>query len=342
MRVEPKKAEEWDDVDAALFKNTIKPRGRPAILRNLVRHWPATQAGRESPQALIAYIKAYYGGLPAPMFEGHAGIDGRFFYNDTLDGFNFESKRALLSDVLDRLNDGLDNISAPALYSGSVSLPVYLPGFSNANHVRSLITSESVLESIWIGNRTRIAPHFDNTENLACVVGGRRRFTMFPPDQISNLYVGPLDLTPAGQPVSLVDVRNPDLTRFPRFAHALEVAEVAELSAGDAVYIPALWWHNVEALEHFNVLVNYWWRDVPDYFESPSMSLLHCLLTVKSLPPDQRRSWKAVFDYLIFQSEGPALEHLPPQVQGLFGELTQAKADRIRSILLKHLSRTAT
>jgi len=274
------------------------------------------------------------------LFEGPASISGRFFYNDTLDGFNFESKRALLSDVLDRLCHG--NQSSPALYAGSVSLPIYLPGFSNANNVRGLITVESVLESIWIGNRTCIAPHFDNTENLACVVGGRRRFTMFPPDQISNLYVGPLDLTPAGQPISLVDVRNPDLARFPRFAEALEMAEVAELSPGDAVYIPALWWHNVEALEHFNVLVNYWWRDVPDYFESPSMSLLHCLLTVKSLPPEQRRNWKAVFDYLIFQSEGPALDHLPPQVQGLFGDLTQARADRVRSILLKNLSRKST
>jgi hypothetical protein len=164
---------------------------------------------------------------------------------------------------------------------------------------------------------------------------------MFPPDQIKNLYVGPLDLTPAGQPISLVDVRNPDLARFPRFAEAAAVAEVAELEAGDAVYIPALWWHHVEALEDFNVLVNYWWRDVPDYFESPSNSLLHCLLTIKSLPPVQRRNWQAMFEYLIFQSEGAALEHLPPQTQGLFGDLTQAKADRIRSILLKNLSRKA-
>jgi len=90
-----------------------------------------------------------------------------------------------------------------------------------------------VIESIWLGNRTCIAPHFDNTENLACVVGGRRRFTMFPPEQIRNLYVGPLDLTPAGQPISLVDVRNPDLSRFPRFAEALAAAEVAELAPGD-------------------------------------------------------------------------------------------------------------
>ena len=220
-----------------------------------------------------------------------------------------------------------------------MSLPIYFPGFSGANHLRTLLTVTSVLESIWIGNRTCVAAHFDNTDNIACVVAGTRRFTMFPPDQISNLYVGPLDLTPAGQPVSLVDIRRPDLERFPRFAAALEVAEVAELGPGDAVYVPALWWHHVEALDDFNVLVNYWWREVPEFFDSPSSSLLHCLLTIKSLPPEQRARWKAVFDHLIFQTEAPALEHLPPQVRGLFGELTQEKADRIRAMLIKSLSR---
>jgi hypothetical protein len=199
-----------------------------------------------------------------------------------------------------------------------------------------------VRESIWIGNRTRIAAHFDNIDNLACVVGGRRRFTMFPPDQIRNLYVGPLDLTPAGQPITLVDINNPDLERFPRYAEAAAAAQVAELAPGDAVYIPALWWHNVEALEDFNVLVNYWWRDVPDYFDSPSNALLYCVLTIKGLPASQRRGWKALFDYLIFQSDGAALEHLPLHARGLFGDLTPAKAERIRAILLKNLHRQST
>ncbi|HEY0802110.1 MAG TPA: cupin-like domain-containing protein [Steroidobacteraceae bacterium] len=339
MSLQPTPAKEWPGVDATLFEQSVKPRGRPAILRGLARDWPATQAGRTSPQAMSGYLKTFYRGNPAPLFQAPPAIKGRFFYNDTLDGFNFESKRALLNEVLDRLCDAIGDHAAPALYSGSVSLPIYLPGFSDANNARRFVTAESVLESIWIGNRTCIAAHFDNTENLACVVAGRRRFTMFPPDQIRNLYVGPLDLTPAGQPVSLVDIRNPDLKRFPRYADALKVAEVAELEPGDAVYVPALWWHHVEALDEFNVLVNYWWRDVPDYFDSPSTSLLHCLLTIKSLPPEQRDRWRALFDYLIFQSEEPALEHLPPDVQGLFGKLTSDKAERIRAMLLKSLSR---
>jgi Cupin-like domain len=339
MNAKPMPAEEWRNVDAGLFERTIKPRGRPAILRGVARDWPAVHAGRTSPQSISTYLKTFYRGIAAPLFEAPAAIQGRFFYNDALDGFNFESKRALLDEVLDRLCQGLGREDAPALYSGSVSLPVYLPGFSDANHVRHLVTSASVLESIWIGNRTCIAAHFDNTDNLACVVAGRRRFTMFPPEQIRNLYVGPLDMTPAGQPVTLVDIRNPDFERFPRYREALAVAEVAELEPGDAVYVPALWWHNVEALDEFNVLVNYWWREVPDFFDSPSTTLLHALLTIKSLPPSERARWRQLFDYLVFQSDGPALKHLPEGVRGLFGDLTEEKAQRIRALLIKNLSR---
>jgi len=258
---DPQPAEEWHDVGANCLRrpSAAGPAGDFARAgAGLARD----ASGRESPLSLTTYLKGFYAGHPAPVFEAPASIGGRFFYNDTLDGFNFESKRALLGEVLDRLCHGLGNAASPALYAGSVSLPIYLPGFSAATMLAtwspsSRCSNRSGLET------ARVLRRISTTPKLGLCVGGRRRFTMFPPDQIKNLYVGPLDLTPAGQPVSLVDVRNPDLVRFPRFAEAAAVAVVAELEPGDAVYIPALWWHNVEALEDFNVLVNYWWRDVP-------------------------------------------------------------------------------
>jgi len=137
---EPRPAEEWHDVDADLFEKTIRTRGRPAVLRGLVRSWPATQAGSESPLSLSAYLKSFYTGHPAPLFEGPASIGGRFFYNDTLDGFNFESKRASLGEVLDRLCHDVGIESSPARYAGSVSLPIYFPGFSKTNNAARLIT----------------------------------------------------------------------------------------------------------------------------------------------------------------------------------------------------------
>jgi oxalate decarboxylase/phosphoglucose isomerase-like protein (cupin superfamily) len=61
----------------------------------------------------------------------------------------------------------------------------------------------------------------------------------------------------------MVHVTAPDLERYPRFARALDVAQEAELSAGDAIFIPRDWFHHVEAIERFNMLVNYWWGERP-------------------------------------------------------------------------------
>lgn len=119
----------------------------------------------------------------------------------------------------------------------STTLDSFLPGFRQHNPLA--LGVEEPLASIWIGNRSRIAAHHDVPDNLACVAAGRRRVTLFPPDQIGNLYVGPLDFTPAGQAVSLVDFAEPDLDRFPRFARAMASAQVAELGPGDAVFIPS-------------------------------------------------------------------------------------------------------
>ena len=69
----------------------------------------------------------------------------------------------------------------------------------------------------------------------------------FPPDQVANLY-GAVDLTPAGQAISLVDTRKPDLEKHPDFRHAMMQAFSAELQPGDAIFIPSLWWHQVESL----------------------------------------------------------------------------------------------
>jgi ribosomal protein L16 Arg81 hydroxylase len=193
--------------------------------------------------------------------------------------------------------------------------------------------------SVWLGNRTCIAAHFDLPDNLACVVAGRRRFTLFPPDEVGNLYVGPLDLTPAGQAISLVDMRQPDLSRHPRFAQALQRAQVAELGPGDALFIPSLWWHQVEALEPFNVLVNYWWRQSPEYMDSPMATLMLALLTMRDLPPAQRQAWRALFQHYIFDANEQTAAHIPPQARSALAPLSADGARQLRAQLLKRLNR---
>lgn len=98
---------------------------------------------------------------------------------------------------------------------------------------------------------------------------------------MENLYPGPLDFNPAGQQISLVDFANPDFEKFPRFRKAMAAGQVANLEPGDALFIPSMWWHHMEGLGTFNVLVNYWWRNVPK-FMGPAMNVLkHAMLSIR-------------------------------------------------------------
>jgi hypothetical protein len=274
----------------------------PLVLRGLVADWPLVQAARRSPLAADAYLRRFY--RDATVLATHAPPEtgGRIFYNDDLSGFNFNSQMVRFDQVLDALRAHLDHPAPPTLYVGSTSIDTCLPGLRAENDVN--FGARDPLASIWIGNRTRIPAHYDVPDNLACVAAGRRRFTLFPPEQLVNLYVGPLDFTPAGQSVSLVDLHQPDLARYPRFAAALAQAQSAELQAGDALFLPSMWWHHVEGLTPFNILVNYWWRQSPDWMDTPFNTLLLGLMTLRDLPPAQRAAWQQQFNHYIFASDG--------------------------------------
>lgn len=309
----------------------------PMVLRGLVSHWPAVQAARRSAAEAADHLRGFYRDATVGAWIGPPEIEGRFFYDDGLTGFNFERLRLRLDAVLDALDRHRDEARPPAIYVGSTTVDTCLPGFREHNDVP--LGDRSALMSLWLGNRTRIAAHFDLPDNLACVVAGRRRFTLFPPDEIGNLYVGPLDLTPAGQPISLVDLARPDLTRFPRFERALARARVAELGPGDAILIPSLWWHHVEALEGFNLLVNYWWRQSPEHMDSPMNALMHALLSVRDLPPAQRAAWRGLFDHYVFEAGPHTAAHLPPPARGMLSPLDPDAARMLRARLLRSLNR---
>jgi hypothetical protein len=184
----------------------------------------------------------------------------------------------------------------------------------------------------------------DESNNVACVVAGRRRFTLFPPEQIANLYIGPLDFAPTGAAMSMVSLRDPDFTRYPKFRDALPAAQVAVLEAGDSIFIPPLWWHHVESLEPFNVLVNYWWDDplgagADAKLDSAFDALLHGILSIRALPPESRGAWRAFFEQYVFGASGDSIEHIPRERRGILGELSPEQANALRAHLVKKLTR---
>lgn len=177
--------------------------------------WPTGRwcAPRGSAGQADAYLRRFYRDATVLASHSPPGTDGRIFYNDDLSGFNFTSQMVRFDQVLDALIAHLDAADPPTLYVGSTTADTCLPGLRAENDAD--LGARDPLASIWIGNRTRIPAHYDVPDNLACVAAGRRRFTLFPPEQLKNLYVGPLDFTPAGQSVSLADFARPDFERFP-------------------------------------------------------------------------------------------------------------------------------
>lgn len=317
-------------------------RQEPVVLEGLAAGWPVVQAGREGARQAADYLRRLAIDAPVTVFTAAAATNGRFHYNADVTGFNFTSGRAPLGEVLDELLAGIDNDEAPALYVGSTDIDHFLPGFRAENELgldHPDFGHKPVLASIWIGNRTTAAAHYDISHNLACCLVGQRRFTLFPPDQIANLYPGPLEPTPGGQVVTMVDLRAPDLDRFPRFAQAMEAAIVAELEPGDVLYYPAMWWHQVDALAPFNVMANYWWNPVPAYVDTPQTTLLHALLSLRHRPAGEKAAWREIFDYYIFGDSGMAGAHLPQNAQGPLGPLDEMTARRLRAQIMKRLNR---
>jgi hypothetical protein len=327
----------WEDVNAQRFQQDINPLNQPAVLKGLVKDWPAVRAAKESPQALAEHLLTFDSKQPIEAFFGAAEIGGRFFYSEDLRGFNFDRKKLPLREFLEHLLHHLNDERPPSFYAGAVRIPQVMPGILPEIQHGLLDPSHEQLISMWIGNRTRTAAHYDLPQNIACVINGRRRFILLPIDQLPNLYVGPLDFTLAGQSISLVDFLEPDYGKFPLFREAMRHAQVAELEPGDALYLPSLWWHHVETLDPFGVMANFWWRDAPDYMFTPLITMMHSLLSIRDLPPREREAWRTVFDHYIFQTHGDPMEHLPENARGIMGELSPEKVLRLRQHLAKSL-----
>lgn len=331
---------EWHDVDAVTFRERIVPLYEPAVLRAVVADWPAVRHGRASAEAVAAYLDGFDAGTEVDVLVMPPHAKGRLFYNADMSGFNFSRSKATIRGVNDKLLRYAKFEHRPALAAQSALIADCLPGFAAQNRLPLL--DESVQPRIWLGAGVTTPAHFDESNNVACVVAGRRRFTLFPPGQIANLYIGPLGHAPTGTPISLVSFAEPDFERFPRFRDALAAAQGADLEPGDALYIPTLWWHHVESLERYNVLVNYWWKgaaatNVPT--DSALNCLLHSILTLRRLPAEHRQAWKTFFDYYVFDASADPAAHIPESVRGVLGEIPPELARNLKAFLVGQLKR---
>ena len=319
-------------VTAEQFFRDLVPASKPAVIKGLVADWHAVKLAAASPDPLVDYLKTLDNGTPAETMEAPASVKGLLFYTDDLHRFNFTKRKRGLSDTLDRLTALRRSGDGAALYMGSVPIRQHLPDFLRDHPTPFPLPV--VAPRLWVGGPARVQTHFDPVYNLACVVAGRRRFVLFPPEQLANLYLGPFEHTPAGAAISLASLEEPDFERFPRFHQAIEAAVTAELEPGDALFLPHYWFHHVTALDPFNLLVNYWWGENKQGLDNPRNSFLTALLAIKDLEGDERVFWKTMFEHYVFQENGDPVAAIPADLQSAFGKMTPEMRARVKAFAL--------
>lgn len=308
---------------------------KPFIVRGLVTDWPLVSAGKISGKSARDYIESKAADRAFVVSMGSNEFDGRIFYREDM-SMNVKMGKAKLPTIFERITQVENQPDLPIIYLSAINIKNFFSGLHEENQFN--MGGRKPMESIWIGTKSRIAAHNDFPDNLAFVVAGRRRFTLFPPSEFKNLYIGPIDNTPAGRAISLVDFHKPDFKEFPKFKQALKSALTAELEPGDAIHIPSMWWHHVEGLEPFNVLVNYWWRDTPRYLGGPQNALTHAMLTIRDLPDNEKEHWRDLFKHYVFENSDEVTEHIPENGRGVLGPMTAKNASKVRSFLIKMLS----
>lgn len=336
----------WHNVTPAMFKNDIAPLAEPAILKGLISDWPlvkqVTSCTGENPHAWLNMLSEHYVGGSVRMAEIPRSESPQFFYNKARDGFNFTRKVAPFMQFMQVLLQNAELIKA-----GNNAGAVAIQSAPVVDYFNDLATTHTMAlfadkpqPRFWLGNQSTVVAHYDDAENIACVIAGERKVTLFAPHQITNLYVGSIEHTPAGAPVSMVDLNNPDFEKFPKFKQALNEALVAQLQPGDALYIPTLWWHHVEALSPINMMMNYWsGGSIAKSSEPvPMDALLLSIMAIRDLPTAQKKAWQAFFNYHIFDFEEAQNQHIPEQLKGILNPLTSQQRAQVKQWLIKQLS----
>ncbi|XP_031223400.1 tRNA wybutosine-synthesizing protein 5 [Mastomys coucha] len=95
--------------------------------------------------------------------------------------------------------------------------------------------------------------HYDVMDNFLIQVTGKKRVTLFSPRDAQYLYL-------SGSKSEVLNIDSPDLDKYPLFPKARRYE--CSLEAGDVLFIPALWFHNVVS-EEFGVAVNIFWKHLP-------------------------------------------------------------------------------
>ncbi|KAL2934504.1 Lysine-specific demethylase JMJ30 [Bienertia sinuspersici] len=132
----------------------------------------------------------------------------------------------------------------------SLQEDINIPAFLVPNKLSSI--------NLWMNNaESRSSTHYDPHHNLLCVVVGCKRVALWPPSAGPLLY--PMPIYGEASNHSSVALDSPDFSMHPRFERAHEYSQKVVLQAGDGLFIPEGWFHQVDS-HQLTIGVNFWWE----------------------------------------------------------------------------------
>jgi len=124
---------------------------------------------------------------------------------------------------------------------------------------------------VWMGSGGQLTPlHFDSDETIMAMVDGSKKWLLYDPTMTKYLY--PIVPSSFSACSSEVDLKNPDLEKFPHFAKTVNMT--VTINKGDMFYLPAYWWHQVESIGR-NIAVTFL------FDSSPIMGIYYARLDFK-------------------------------------------------------------
>ncbi len=216
----------------------------PVIVSGVTADWP-------SEDQVVEHVATRHAGTEIPIF---VSTTANFGLPRNL-GLPEESRILPLAEVARMFASRQRELDGRTWYSRGITWD-HLPGIEDLIPQPGPINGRRMRRrNLWLspGGTTSVL-HYDNLHNMLVVVSGEKHLKLFAPEFEDEVYLYPANT--AMPHVSRVDVDNPDLVRFPRLARAQYLS--CRLGPGDALYLPAYWFHHVKTPDP-SVAVNFWW-----------------------------------------------------------------------------------
>lgn len=253
---------------------TLEDANVPAVFAGCVKSWPAFRlwnpssgglqrlkilAGPATVQVMATTSGAnFYGDI-----RGHGRVPLTFqSFLDLADHSQTESCKASTSGDEFAFLESREvqlYLAQAGIYSqeNSASAAAPLHSLREDLAIPSFLRSPVSAINLWMSvNGSRSSTHYDPFHNLLCVVSGCKELKLWPPSATPSLY--PLPISGEASNHSGVDFANPNLTKYPRFRSAMQSFQCVTLRAGDALFLPEGWYHQVDS-EAVTIAVNLWW-----------------------------------------------------------------------------------